>query len=101
MNMHINKPATLSSSLVAVKGQAVATQPLPPTVPAVSEPAPTAVQGSSFMPAPVGGQGYFKAMTLKLDKDRFMRLKQLGLNQNKTSQVLLVEAVDLLLSQKP
>ena len=88
--MQINKPATLSSSLVAVKGQAVATQPLPPPL---GPSTPT-------MSTSVGGQGYFKAMTLKLDKERFTQIKQLGLDQNKTSQVLLVEAVDLLLSQR-
>lgn len=80
MNTQANKPATLSGSLIAVKGHAA------PAVPVANVP-------------PVTGQLYFKAMTLKLDRDRFTRLKQLGLDQDKTSQHLLVEAVDLLLAR--
>ena len=79
----MQKPATLSSSLVAIKGKAA---------PSVSQDEPQA--------APAGGQHYWKAMTLKLDRERFVRLKQMGLEQNKTSQALLIEAVDLLLENK-
>lgn len=76
-----NKPAALSAGLIAVKGQAVsAAQDAPPP-----------------MPAPA--MGYLKAMTLKLDGERYRQLKQLGLDRGKTSQELLVEAVDMLLSR--
>lgn len=81
--MTTHKPGTLTSSLVAVKGQAVAT---------VAQEVPVSV--------PVEVPGYFKAMTLKIDRDRYRRLKQLGLDQSKTSQQLLIEAVDLLLGRR-
>lgn len=82
-----NKPAALSAGLIAVKGQAVsAAQGAPPPV---AHPPP--------MPAPA--MGYLKAMTLKLDGERYRQLKQLGLDRGKTSQELLVEAVDMLLSR--
>lgn len=51
-------------------------------------------------PQALEGEGYFKAMTLKIDKSRYTTLKQMGLDQNKTSQQLLTEAVDLLLARK-
>jgi hypothetical protein len=82
-----NKPTALSAGLIAVKGQAVsAAQSAPP--PVVHTPPP---------PAPA--MGYLKAMTLKLDGERYRQLKQLGLDRGKTSQELLVEAVDMLLAK--
>ncbi len=45
------------------------------------------------------GHSYYKAMTLKLDRDRYIRLKNLGLAKNKTSQMLLIEALDLWLAE--
>ena len=81
--MSTSKPGTLSSGLVAVKGQAAATAPLEP-----------------LQAAPVEAQGYFKAMTLKIDRERYRRIKQLGLDTDKTSQQLLIEAVDMLLSRR-
>lgn len=83
-----NKPTALSAGLIAVKGQAVsAAQSAPPPV---AHPPP--------MP-PTLAMGYLKAMTLKLDGERYRQLKQLGLDRGKTSQELLVEAVDMLLSR--
>lgn len=84
------KPATLSSSLVAVKGQAVAAAPLEKS----------REQVVPLTPVPEVASGYFKAMTFKIDRDRYKRLKQLGLDTDKTSQQLLSEAVDLLLKGK-
>ena len=81
--MTASKPGTLLSSLVTVKGQAA------PTV--ANEPP---------KPVPVEVPGYFKAMTLKIDRDRYRRLKQMGLDLDKTSQQLLIEAVDLLLGAR-
>ena len=81
--MSTHKPGTLTGSLVAVKGQAVAT-----------------VEQKPIRIEPVEIEGYFKAMTLKIDRQRYKRLKQMGLDLNKTSQQLLIEAVDLLLSGK-
>lgn len=78
-------PTPLSSGLVSVKGQATASVPMP--------------AAEKIKPAPVLpiAEGYLKAMTLKLDRIRFTKLKQIGLDQGKTSQTLLTEAVDLLL----
>ena len=84
-----NKPAALSAGLIAVKGQAVSAAQSTPQPIAHPPPLPT--------PAPV--MGYLKAMTLKLDGDRYRQLKQLGLDRGKTSQELLVEAVDMLLGR--
>ena len=81
--MSTHKPGTLTGSLVAVKGQAVAT-----------------VEQTPIRIEPVEIEGYFKAMTLKIDRQRYRRLKQMGLDLNKTSQQLLTEAVDLLLARK-
>ena len=81
--MSTHKPGTLTGSLVAVKGQAMAT-----------------VEQAPIKIVPVEVEGYFKAMTLKIDRQRYRRLKQMGLDLNKTSQQLLIEAVDLLLAPK-
>lgn len=78
-----NKPAGLTSSLVSVKGQAV-TSALTPTAP------PPAAQDT----------GYWKSLTLKLDQRRFMQLKRIGLEEGKSSQSLLVEALDMLLNSR-
>lgn len=80
-------PATLSSSLVAIKGQATPSSPLPT---ARVEPSPT--------PAPL--EKNLKAMTLKLDRERYMSIKKIGLDEGKSSQQLLSEAVDLLLKTR-
>lgn len=87
-----NKPTALSAGLIAVKGQAVsAAQSTPPVVRTPSLPTPA--------PTPAPALGYLKAMTLKLDGERYRQLKQLGLDRGKTSQELLIEAVDMLLSR--
>lgn len=83
------KPASLSGSLVAVKGQATSAA-VDVTVPV---PAPAA-------PAPTAGLGYLKSMTVKLDLDRFIQIKRLGLDEGKSSQALIVEAIDMLLASK-
>lgn len=82
-------PATLSSSLVAIKGQATPSSPLPT---ARVEPSPT--------PAPAPLEKNLKAMTLKLDRERYMSIKKIGLDEGKSSQQLLSEAVDLLLKTR-
>lgn len=82
-----NKPTALSAGLIAVKGQAVSAAQS--TLPPIAHP----------LPIPAPAMGYLKAMTLKLDGERYRQLKQLGLDRGKTSQELLVEAVDMLLSR--
>jgi hypothetical protein len=72
-----------------------------PTTPASQAPAPEpqpvvevpdAGQAASRAPR---GQQYFKALTLKLDEKRYMALKMKGLRSGRTSQEILVEALDL------
>jgi hypothetical protein len=76
------KTASLTSGLVAKKGQA----------------APAALQGQQA----TGLQdkeietttNYYKALTVKLDRDRYSQLKNLGLKLDKKSQEIFVEALD-------
>ena len=43
--------------------------------------------------------GYYKALTLKVDKDRFTKLKTLGVQKDLRSQALMTEALDLLFAK--
>lgn len=74
------KTASLTSGLVAVKGQAA------PAVTHVHMPRPTE--------KPVG-PNYYKALTVKLDRDRYEALKNLGVKLDKKSQEIFTEALDL------
>lgn len=75
MSTSSNKP-TLSGSLVSVKGQA------------------------STSAAPVRAETlYYKSMTIKVDKARYTRLKQLGVDLETTSQDLMLRGLDLLLER--
>lgn len=78
----MNKPATLSAGLVATKGTAK-----PSALPlSISAKSPQKALGAQT--------GYYKALTLKLDKARYESLKKAGLAFDKTSQDILVEALD-------
>lgn len=44
--------------------------------------------------APPGGHGYWKAMTVKLNRQQYNALKILGVEQNRTSQDCISEAID-------
>jgi len=74
------KTASLTSGLVAVKGQAT------PAVMHVYAPRPTE--------KPVG-PNYYKALTVKLDRKRYESLKNLGVKLDKKSQEIFIEALDL------
>jgi hypothetical protein len=74
-----NKPASLSNALMAVKGQAAVAVSAPPEV--------------------VGAVAYYKSLTLKVDKARYTKLKLMGATREKTTQDLLIEAVDLFLAK--
>jgi len=80
------KTASLTSGLVAKKGQAV------PTVPHQAEVPARAV-------AKIAAPGYYKALTVKLDRERYEALKTLGVKLDKKSQEIFVEALDLYLRQ--
>lgn len=84
------------SGLVAVKGHAA---PAAPSVPSSAPAATPAAQAAR--PAPKATTaGVYKSMTLKLDKGRYTRLKQLGLDEESSSQDLLTEALDMLFAQR-
>lgn len=79
--------ATLTSGLVAKKGQAV---------PAVVHQAPPPTPAAAARPA---ADTYYKALTVKLDRERYEALKTLGVKLDKRSQEIFVQALDLYLRQ--
>lgn len=84
----MGKTASLTAGLVAKKGQAAPAVVTPPVTPVVEQPV-----------TKIHDKSYFKALTVKLDKDRYQRLKQLGVMRDKSSQDLFVEALDKLLAE--
>jgi hypothetical protein len=76
------KSTSSLASVFAKKGDAA------PAVPAEQEATPK-----------VSGTGYYKALTVKLDKERYLRLKQAGLSVDKSNQDIFVAALDAYLSQ--
>jgi hypothetical protein len=81
------KTASLTSGLVAKKGQAA--------------PAVTYQASSQEQPAiaKAAGVDYYKALTVKLDRERYESLKTLGVKLDKKSQEIFVEALDLYLRE--
>jgi hypothetical protein len=82
------KTATLTSGLVAKKGEAtpaVTRDPIIATVPKTP---------------PASNVDYYKALTVKLDRERYESLKTMGLKLDKKSQEIFVEALDMWLKQK-
>ena len=78
------KTASLTAGLVAKKGEA----------------APAGVRKSLeepvvAEPAQAGGRDYYKALTVKLDRERYETLKNAGLKLDKKSQEIFVAALDL------
>ena len=90
----MSKTASLTAGLVARKGEA--------TPAAVSVAAPSAgphatpeAPPAQAAPAP----GYYKALTVKLDRRRYEALKTAGLRLDKKSQDIFVEALDAYLDR--
>ena len=88
----MSKTATLTSGLVTKKGQAT---------PAVSS---TALPAAVPLPIALKSQqgpttDYYKALTVKLDRERYETLKNIGVKLDKKSQEIFVEALDLWLKQ--
>lgn len=86
----MSKTASLTAGLVAKKGQAMpaATSvapvlPVEPTKPARAEAA----------------TAYYKALTVKLDRERYETLKNAGVKLDKKSQEIFVEALDAYLAK--
>jgi hypothetical protein len=76
------KTASLTAGLLSKKGEAV---PVVEKTVALKEEVKTTTGKV---------QEYFKALTLKLDKNRYLNLKQAGLEEDKSSQDILVQALD-------
>jgi hypothetical protein len=84
----MSKTASLTAGLVAKKGQAV----------------PAATAASTELPAtkhaqPIAASSYYKALTVKLDRNRYETLKNAGLKLDKKSQEIFVEALDAYLAK--
>ncbi|QKJ68302.1 hypothetical protein HQN60_15955 (plasmid) [Deefgea piscis] len=78
----MSKTASLTSGLVAKKGQA----------------APAVVQHDALETKPQV-LDYYKALTVKLDRERYEALKNAGIKLDKKSQEIFVEALDSWLKQ--
>lgn len=81
------KTASLTSGLVAKKGHAS-----PAVTPADATPSHT---------GKAAALDYYKALTVKLDRERYESLKNLGVKLDKKSQEIFVEALDLWIKQTP
>ena len=81
----MSKTASLTAGLVAKKGQAM------PAAAAI------AVEAPSTVPSAVAS--YYKALTVKLDRNRYETLKNAGLKLDKKSQEIFVEALDAYLAK--
>jgi len=77
------KAASLNPALVTKKGAAT---------PAVST--PEAVQPAIGNSGKKPDKEYYKALTVKLDKERYFKLKQTGLHLETSSQEIIVKALD-------
>ena len=81
----MTKPASLTSSLVAKKGMA----------------SPTVTHNETASATKTAAPDYYKALTVKLDRERYGALKNLGVKLDKKSQEIFVEALDMWLKQTP
>jgi hypothetical protein len=79
------KPASLTSNILSKKGEAA--------------PAAPDIKMNDNFSKGVINKDYFKALTVKLDKSRYMKLKQTGLQLDKSSQELFIEALDAYLNK--
>ena len=103
--MSKTKASSLSAGLIAKKGQAVpATASVAPVedvaapapAPAVSvDPAPQSqAQPEAKEAAVIPEAGYYKALTVKLNRARYEKLKTLGMRLDKKSQAIFEAALD-------
>lgn len=82
------KTASLTAGLVAKKGEAS-----PATV--IATPSPQPIEEKASANGGSSGRDYYKALTVKLDRDRYESLKSMGVKLDKKSQEIFVEALDL------
>ena len=83
------KTASLTAGLVAKKGEAM---------PAAASRAVMSAPSRVAEPAAIG-RDYYKALTVKLDRERYETLKNAGIKLDKKSQEIFVAALDLWLKQ--
>ena len=100
----MSKAASLTSGLVARKGQAMpaVVAEVPPAAVAADEPvtAQAAQVVQEVQPAKATtGTAYYKALTVKLDRARYEALKGAGIRLDKKSQEIFVEALDAYLAK--
>lgn len=82
------KTASLTSGLVAKKGSA-----LPAVIHQSQEHSIAVAQPD------ISTSDYYKSLTVKLNRDRYEALKNIGVKLDKKSQEIFVEALDLWLKQ--
>jgi hypothetical protein len=90
------KPSSNLSGLISIKGSAAAATPAKAEQVKV-EPAPL-LKPLPEKSQPKGGQSYWKAMTVKLNRDQYVDLKIHGVKLNKSSQDCISEAIDMWLA---
>lgn len=86
----MSKTASLTAGLVAKKGQAV---------PAAVVSARVAAEPESPKAETATVAAYYKALTVKLDRNRYETLKNVGVKLDKKSQEIFVEALDAYLAK--
>ena len=87
-----NKVSQLSGGLIARKGSAA------PVKPALVKPAPPAVPPAAEPKSKPKGTAGTIAVTVRLDPERYEKLKLQGVRQRRTNQDILVAALDAYLS---
>lgn len=80
------KTASLTAGLVAKKGEAT---------PATAISTPKVSHTETKVSTTGSSRDYYKALTVKLDRDRYESLKSMGVKLDKKSQEIFVEALDL------
>jgi hypothetical protein len=90
------KPSKSLSGLISIKGSAAAAIPVKVEQVRI-EPAPL-LRPLPEKSQPKGGQSYWKAMTVKLNRDQYVELKIHGVKLNKSSQDCISEAIDMWLA---
>ena len=88
----MKKPARMDSSLIARKGHATPT----PHADTNDTPAEKSVLERTEVPATASSLplGAIKSLTVKLDAGRYKALRQLGVDEDRTHQDIMVAALD-------
>ena len=89
------KPSNSLSGLISIKGSATAATPVKADLVRVEPAQSPLLKLSPEKSQPKGGQSYWKAMTVKLNRDQYVDLKIHGVKLNKSSQDCISEAIDM------